>query len=139
MFYFSSSAVYVDMSKVYIQQFYKNKIRLPFFFQLIVTIFFQCDTYHFQCCLYTKVTNPEGPDTGTWSMHTVGWLELGDEKRARKSFGMMRRNINEPFKVASKQHVYFQLETEIAAMFQNINLERVNKSVLISKLCYLIF
>lgn len=48
-----------------------------------------------------QITNPEGPDTGTWSMHTVGWLELGNETRAQQSFGMMRRNINEPFKVGN--------------------------------------
>ncbi|KAL4217202.1 hypothetical protein ACF0H5_023655 [Mactra antiquata] len=55
--------------------------------------------------LYEKITNPHGPDTGTWSMHTVGWLELGDEKRAEDNFKMMFRNINNPFKVFSEKPV----------------------------------
>ena len=45
-----------------------------------------------------QITDRQGPDTGTWSMHTVGWLELGDEQRARENFRMMFRNINPPFK-----------------------------------------
>ena len=41
-----------------------------------------------------------GPDTGTWSMHTVGWLELNEEAEAEKTFKNMLRNVNEPFKVS---------------------------------------
>lgn len=55
--------------------------------------------------LYEKITDEQGPDTGTWSMHTVGWLELGDTERAYKNFRMMFRNINEPFKVFSEKPV----------------------------------
>lgn len=53
--------------------------------------------------IYENVTDKYGPDTGTWSMHTVGWLELGDLERARQNFKMMFRNINGPFKVFSEK------------------------------------
>ncbi|XP_045179575.2 protein-glucosylgalactosylhydroxylysine glucosidase-like [Mercenaria mercenaria] len=55
--------------------------------------------------LYEKITDAQGPDTGTWSMHTVGWLELGEDEKAYKNFRMMFRNINEPFKVFSEKPV----------------------------------
>lgn len=45
------------------------------------------------------MTDQFGPDTGTWSMHTVGWLELQDEHKAQEMFKMLLRNINGPFKV----------------------------------------
>ena len=32
-------------------------------------------------------------------MHTVGWLEFGEEERAANTFKMMLRNVNDPFKV----------------------------------------
>ncbi|XP_062568653.1 protein-glucosylgalactosylhydroxylysine glucosidase-like [Saccostrea cucullata] len=53
--------------------------------------------------IYENVTDKYGPDTGTWSMHTVGWLELGQPQRAYENFKMMFRNINGPFKVFSEK------------------------------------
>ncbi|XP_061165726.1 protein-glucosylgalactosylhydroxylysine glucosidase-like [Saccostrea echinata] len=53
--------------------------------------------------IYENVTDRYGPDTGTWSMHTVGWLELGQPQRAYENFKMMFRNINGPFKVFSEK------------------------------------
>ncbi|XP_076098796.1 protein-glucosylgalactosylhydroxylysine glucosidase-like isoform X1 [Mytilus galloprovincialis] len=52
---------------------------------------------------YEKMTDQFGPDTGTWSMHTVGWLELQDEHKAQEMFKMLLRNINGPFKVFSEK------------------------------------
>ncbi|CAG2204271.1 ATHL1 [Mytilus edulis] len=52
---------------------------------------------------YEKMTDQFGPDTGTWSMHTVGWLELQDEQKAQEMFKMLFRNINGPFKVFSEK------------------------------------
>ncbi|XP_048733983.2 protein-glucosylgalactosylhydroxylysine glucosidase-like isoform X1 [Ostrea edulis] len=55
--------------------------------------------------IYENVTDKYGPDTGTWSMHTVGWLELDQPQRAHQNFKMMFRNINGPFKVFSEKPV----------------------------------
>ncbi|XP_052777171.1 protein-glucosylgalactosylhydroxylysine glucosidase-like [Mya arenaria] len=63
------------------------------------------DVRHNDLLLYEQITDRQGPDTGTWSMHTVGWLEVGNETRAYNSFKMMFRNINEPFKVFSENPV----------------------------------
>lgn len=53
--------------------------------------------------IYEEVTDSFGPDTGTWSMHTVGWLELGNEGRANATFRTMFRNVNGPFRVFSEK------------------------------------
>ncbi|XP_006813312.1 protein-glucosylgalactosylhydroxylysine glucosidase-like [Saccoglossus kowalevskii] len=53
--------------------------------------------------IYEELTDEYGPDTGTWSMHTVGWLELGEEEKADDMFKMMFRNLNGPFKVFSEK------------------------------------
>ncbi|XP_077981915.1 protein-glucosylgalactosylhydroxylysine glucosidase-like [Glandiceps talaboti] len=53
--------------------------------------------------IYESLTDEYGPDTGTWSMHTVGWLERGDEEKADEMFQKMFRNINGPFKVFSEK------------------------------------
>ena len=47
----------------------------------------------------SQLTDKYGPDTGTWSMHTVGWLELDNVTKAEEMFLYMFRNINGPFKV----------------------------------------
>lgn len=53
-----------------------------------------------------QVTDRLGPDTGTWSMHTVGWLELNEKRKANDMFQMLLRNINGPFKV---KHTYLSI------------------------------
>lgn len=35
----------------------------------------------------------------TWSMHTVGWLEIGEETRAATLFQKNFAYVKEPFKV----------------------------------------
>lgn len=39
-------------------------------------------------------------------MHTVGWLELNEERKANDMFKMLLRNINGPFKV---KHTYLSI------------------------------
>jgi len=50
-------------------------------------------------------------------MHTVGWLELGDEQRARENFRMMFRNINPPFKVCPLYTFYLDVICNDMACF----------------------
>lgn len=40
----------------------------------------------------------------TWGMHTVSWLEFGEEELADENFKKMNLNINEPFKVSGPIH-----------------------------------
>ena len=60
-----------------------------------------------QSFLCGQLTDKNGPDTGTWSMHTVGWLELGDWDKANEMFSYMFRNINGPFKVILHDHLEY--------------------------------
>ncbi|CAH1792619.1 unnamed protein product, partial [Owenia fusiformis] len=53
--------------------------------------------------IYEELTDKYGPDTGTWSMHTVGWLELGNYTKANEMFEVMFRNVNGPFKIFSEK------------------------------------
>ncbi|XP_070563897.1 LOW QUALITY PROTEIN: protein-glucosylgalactosylhydroxylysine glucosidase-like [Ptychodera flava] len=53
--------------------------------------------------IYENLTDEYGPDTGTWSMHTVGWLEFGEEDKADDMFKKMFRNLNGPFKIFSEK------------------------------------
>ncbi|ELU00861.1 hypothetical protein CAPTEDRAFT_212448 [Capitella teleta] len=53
--------------------------------------------------IYEELTDKYGPDTGTWSMHTVGWLELGNQEKANEMFSTMFRNVNGPFKIFSEK------------------------------------
>jgi len=39
-------------------------------------------------------------------MHTVGWLELNEKRKANDMFQMLLRNINGPFKV---KHTYLSI------------------------------
>ena len=64
-----------------------------------------------------QITDKAGPDTGTWSMHTVGWLEFGEEERAASTFKMMLRNVNDPFKVKQNFYVVQSLNMVIESVF----------------------
>lgn len=48
--------------------------------------------------VYEAVTSPQGPAM-TWSMFSVGWMELKDARRAGDLLGRSFANITEPFKV----------------------------------------
>ncbi|XP_064618456.1 uncharacterized protein LOC135482416 [Liolophura sinensis] len=49
--------------------------------------------------MYEKITNPLGPAM-TWGMYAIGWLELGDEARARELFWRSYKlYVREPFKI----------------------------------------
>ncbi|XP_067682724.1 protein-glucosylgalactosylhydroxylysine glucosidase-like [Haliotis asinina] len=53
--------------------------------------------------IYENLTDRVGPDTGTWSMHSLTRLELDEEEEAADDFRMMFRNINGPFKIFSEK------------------------------------
>ncbi|XP_048259379.1 protein-glucosylgalactosylhydroxylysine glucosidase-like [Haliotis rufescens] len=53
--------------------------------------------------IYEKLTDRVGPDTGTWSMHSLTRLELNEKEAAADDFRMMFRNINGPFKIFSEK------------------------------------
>lgn len=48
--------------------------------------------------LYEERTDPDGPAM-THSMFAIGWLDLGENKRAEKPFLKNYENIRGPFKV----------------------------------------
>lgn len=48
--------------------------------------------------LYEERTDPDGPAM-THSMFAIGWLELGEKKKAEKPFLKNYENIRGPFKV----------------------------------------
>ena len=50
---------------------------------------------------FNQLTDEFGPDTGTWSMHTVGWLELAETEKAEETYLKMLRNINGDFLVGN--------------------------------------
>ncbi|KAF5908280.1 Protein-glucosylgalactosylhydroxylysine glucosidase, partial [Clarias magur] len=50
---------------------------------------------------YEAVTDPLGPAM-TWSMFTVGWLELGEAEKAQKLLQKCYKNIRGPFQVWSE-------------------------------------
>ncbi|EDO36562.1 predicted protein, partial [Nematostella vectensis] len=52
--------------------------------------------------MYEKVTDRNGPAM-THSMFAIGWLEVGDKKRAAKAFARNYENIQGPFKVWTEQ------------------------------------
>lgn len=47
---------------------------------------------------YENITDPNGPAM-THAMFAVGWLEVGEEKKAARSFLKNYANIQGPFKV----------------------------------------
>ncbi|XP_072574425.1 protein-glucosylgalactosylhydroxylysine glucosidase isoform X1 [Paramormyrops kingsleyae] len=51
--------------------------------------------------VYEPVTDPNGPAM-TWSMFAVGWLELGEAKKAQEQLSKCFSNIQEPFQVWSE-------------------------------------
>ena len=48
--------------------------------------------------LYEERTDPDGPAM-THSMFAIGWLDMGDKKRAERPFVKNYANIRGPFKV----------------------------------------
>lgn len=50
--------------------------------------------------LYEERTDPDGPAM-THSMFAIGWLDMGDKKRAERPFVKNYANIRGPFKVIS--------------------------------------
>ena len=50
--------------------------------------------------LYEERTDPDGPAM-THSMFAIGWLDMGDKKRAESPFVKNYANIRGPFKVIS--------------------------------------
>ena len=50
--------------------------------------------------LYEERTDPDGPAM-THSMFAIGWLDIGDKKRAERPFVKNYANIRGPFKVIS--------------------------------------
>lgn len=48
--------------------------------------------------LYEERTDPDGPAM-THSMFAIGWLEIGEKKKAEKPFLKNYENIRGPFKV----------------------------------------
>ena len=63
-------------------------------------------------------------------MHTVGWLEFGEEERAANTFKMMLRNVNDPFKVT---FTYSQLYFMLILFFKNVKSVKVNSLSKLSK------
>lgn len=47
---------------------------------------------------YESLTDPNGPAM-THAMFAIGWLEVGEEKKAERSFMKNYANIQGPFKV----------------------------------------
>lgn len=48
---------------------------------------------------YARVTDPFGPAM-TWSMYSIGWLDVGDKVKAEEMFNKSYQNyVTQPFKV----------------------------------------